>query len=300
MPDLPAGLRLLKHPCSRTNDAFAAEALPCLDSGAGLPPVAAACAVLTQLCCSAQLLKQHTRRLRSSEAKGGSAALLFRSPELRSLFHTSSQACAPRRRHISLLRSFVAEGGSATLAAAHTILEIYRVSDMSLARVLPSAQDEVNAAAFHPFPVRPLDLHPLTLVHLCVFSKCGPEVSPLRLSSHCARSLIAAAFHLFPGYGLCSQASDLAFHPLTGCSKAYAGVKHCNCTAVLRKLIFSATHHCHQRVVHFSCMPGLACSCYSRFEAARPVRVPCARAVAATGRCRCASHGVETHQQSHA
>ncbi|KAK9827688.1 hypothetical protein WJX81_000005 [Elliptochloris bilobata] len=56
------------------------------------------------------------------------------------------------RRHISLLRSFMAEDGSATLAAAHTILEIYRVSDMGLVRVLPSAQDEVNAAAFHPFP----------------------------------------------------------------------------------------------------------------------------------------------------
>ena len=62
--------------------------------------------------------------------------------------------CVRGRRHISLLRSFVAEDGSATLAAAHTILEIYRVADMSLARVLPSAQDEVNAAAFHPFPVR--------------------------------------------------------------------------------------------------------------------------------------------------
>ncbi len=75
-------------------------------------------------------------------------------------------ACEARRRHISLLRSFVAEDGSASLAAAHTILEIYRVADMSLARVLPSAQDEVNAAAFHPFPVRPRALSSLAKLFL--------------------------------------------------------------------------------------------------------------------------------------
>ena len=40
----------------------------------------------------------------------------------------------------------------------HTILEVYRVSDMSLVRVLPSAEDEVNAAAFHPHAVRPFVL----------------------------------------------------------------------------------------------------------------------------------------------
>ncbi|KAK9806171.1 hypothetical protein WJX72_004148 [[Myrmecia] bisecta] len=53
------------------------------------------------------------------------------------------------RRHISLLRSLVAEGG--TIIPVHTILEVYRVADMSLVRVLPTAEDEVNAAAFHPF-----------------------------------------------------------------------------------------------------------------------------------------------------
>ena len=36
----------------------------------------------------------------------------------------------------------------------HTVLEVYRVADMSVMRVLPSADDEVNAAAFHPFEVR--------------------------------------------------------------------------------------------------------------------------------------------------
>mmetsp|Transcript_7806 Transcript_7806/g.18684 ORF Transcript_7806/g.18684 Transcript_7806/m.18684 type:complete len:729 (+) Transcript_7806:188-2374(+) len=53
------------------------------------------------------------------------------------------------RRHISLLRSLVADGGS--IIPVHTILEVYRVCDMSLVRVLPSAEDEVNVATFHPF-----------------------------------------------------------------------------------------------------------------------------------------------------
>ena len=52
------------------------------------------------------------------------------------------------RRHISLLRSLVAHGGS--IMPVHTILEVYRVSDMSLVRMLPSAEDEVNVAVFHP------------------------------------------------------------------------------------------------------------------------------------------------------
>ncbi|KAG6393062.1 hypothetical protein SASPL_147292 [Salvia splendens] len=44
------------------------------------------------------------------------------------------------RRHSSLLKSVVI-GGDTT---------IYRVSDMELVRVLPSAEDEVNVACFHP------------------------------------------------------------------------------------------------------------------------------------------------------
>lgn len=31
-----------------------------------------------------------------------------------------------------------------------SIAQIYRVSDMELVRVLPSAEDEVNVACFHP------------------------------------------------------------------------------------------------------------------------------------------------------
>ena len=61
------------------------------------------------------------------------------------------------RRHISLLRSLVPDGTS-SIIPVHTILEVYRVADMSLVRVLPSAEDEVNAAAFHPHAVWPLVL----------------------------------------------------------------------------------------------------------------------------------------------
>lgn len=52
------------------------------------------------------------------------------------------------RRHSSLLRSIVVDGE--TTIPVYTILEIYRVSDMELVRVLPSAEDEVNVACFHP------------------------------------------------------------------------------------------------------------------------------------------------------
>lgn len=54
------------------------------------------------------------------------------------------------RRHGSLLRSILIDGETAI--PIYTILEIYRVSDMELVRVLPSAEDEVNVACFHPLP----------------------------------------------------------------------------------------------------------------------------------------------------
>lgn len=31
------------------------------------------------------------------------------------------------------------------------VIQVYKVSDMELVRVLPSAEDEVNVACFHPF-----------------------------------------------------------------------------------------------------------------------------------------------------
>ncbi|KAL5059802.1 hypothetical protein RYX36_031406 [Vicia faba] len=54
------------------------------------------------------------------------------------------------RRHGSLLKSIVIDGE--TTLPIYTVLEVYRVSDMELVRVLPSAEDEVNVACFHPFP----------------------------------------------------------------------------------------------------------------------------------------------------
>ncbi|XP_038713783.1 uncharacterized protein LOC120007553 isoform X1 [Tripterygium wilfordii] len=58
------------------------------------------------------------------------------------------------RRHGSLLKSIVIDGE--TTSPIYTVLEIYRVSDMELVRVLPSAEDEVNVACFHPFAGRGL------------------------------------------------------------------------------------------------------------------------------------------------
>ncbi|KAK3417131.1 hypothetical protein EUGRSUZ_H02881 [Eucalyptus grandis] len=52
------------------------------------------------------------------------------------------------RRHNSLLKSIVIDGENTV--PIYSILEVYRVSDMELVRVLPSAEDEVNVACFHP------------------------------------------------------------------------------------------------------------------------------------------------------
>ncbi|XP_075487100.1 uncharacterized protein LOC142526524 [Primulina tabacum] len=52
------------------------------------------------------------------------------------------------RRHSSLLKSVVIDGDRTM--PIYTILEIYRISDMELVTVLPSAEDEVNVACFHP------------------------------------------------------------------------------------------------------------------------------------------------------
>ena len=39
-----------------------------------------------------------------------------------------------------------------SFSQVHTILEIFDAKSMRLARVIPSAEDEVNAACFHPIP----------------------------------------------------------------------------------------------------------------------------------------------------
>nr|CAB3453059.1 unnamed protein product [Digitaria exilis] len=57
------------------------------------------------------------------------------------------------RQHNSLLSTVLVDGE--TSVSLYTVLEVYmvyRVSDMELVRVLPSAGDEVNVACFHPSP----------------------------------------------------------------------------------------------------------------------------------------------------
>jgi activating molecule in BECN1-regulated autophagy protein 1 len=54
------------------------------------------------------------------------------------------------KKHSSLLRSLVAQQNS--LIPLHTILEIVQTQKMSVTRALPSTEDEINAAAFHPCP----------------------------------------------------------------------------------------------------------------------------------------------------
>ncbi|CAN6204086.1 unnamed protein product [Urochloa humidicola] len=54
------------------------------------------------------------------------------------------------RQHDSLLRTILLDGD--TRVPLYIVLEVYRVSDMELVRVLPSAGDEVNVACFHPSP----------------------------------------------------------------------------------------------------------------------------------------------------
>lgn len=54
------------------------------------------------------------------------------------------------KKHNSLLRSLIVERGS--LVPLHTILELVRVYDMKVVGALPSSEDEINAACFHPMP----------------------------------------------------------------------------------------------------------------------------------------------------
>lgn len=53
---------------------------------------------------------------------------------------------------MSLFHSLEIEGDS--VKPLHTILELWRVEDLTLLRVLPEAMDEINTAAWNPIPVR--------------------------------------------------------------------------------------------------------------------------------------------------
>lgn len=55
------------------------------------------------------------------------------------------------RRHLSLLRSLVAEERG-SLLPVHTVLEVCRTKDLEVVRELPSTEDEVNVACFSPRP----------------------------------------------------------------------------------------------------------------------------------------------------
>jgi hypothetical protein len=53
------------------------------------------------------------------------------------------------------------------------MLQVYRVSDMELVKVLPSAEDEVNVACFHPSPGGGLAYG--TKVHFLLFLGLNPH-----------------------------------------------------------------------------------------------------------------------------
>lgn len=55
-----------------------------------------------------------------------------------------------------------------SFVSINTVLEVYRAKDMSLVRVLPSVDDEINTALFHPFMVWHMFLAPV----ICCWGKC--------------------------------------------------------------------------------------------------------------------------------
>ncbi|KAL0748499.1 hypothetical protein Bca101_030501 [Brassica carinata] len=64
---------------------------------------------------------------------------------------TSEHIMLAYGRHHAYLSNSIVTDGEAT-SHFFRVLEIYRVSDMELVRVLPSSEDEVNVACFHPSP----------------------------------------------------------------------------------------------------------------------------------------------------
>eukprot|EP01025_Chloroclados_australasicus_P033560 TRINITY_DN3426_c0_g1_i1.p1 TRINITY_DN3426_c0_g1~~TRINITY_DN3426_c0_g1_i1.p1 ORF type:complete len:700 (-),score=69.59 TRINITY_DN3426_c0_g1_i1:4159-6258(-) len=55
------------------------------------------------------------------------------------------------RKHIALLRESV-DRSDGSVSTTHTIMEIYKVKGLKLVCVLPSSEDEVNVATWHPVP----------------------------------------------------------------------------------------------------------------------------------------------------
>ncbi|RLM86516.1 hypothetical protein C2845_PM04G16230 [Panicum miliaceum] len=87
------------------------------------------------------------------------------------------------RHHNSLLKTILIDGE--TRVPLYRVLEVYRVSDMELVRVLPSVGDEVNVACFHPSPGAGL-----------VYGTKKGELSRFRLSP--TRSLVTIRRFNFP------------------------------------------------------------------------------------------------------
>ncbi|XP_020679337.1 uncharacterized protein LOC110097352 isoform X2 [Dendrobium catenatum] len=148
-------------PCGRFLVACVACMLPDLEGDSGIPSQASLDAMdvttsPTRHPISAHQVMYELRVYSLEEATFGS---VLASRAIRAAHCLTSIQFSPTsehillaygRRHSSLLRSIVIDGETAI--PIYTILEVYRVSDMELVRVLPSAEDEVNVACFHPLP----------------------------------------------------------------------------------------------------------------------------------------------------
>ncbi|XVF62752.1 hypothetical protein PTKIN_Ptkin09bG0033600 [Pterospermum kingtungense] len=146
-------------PCGRFLAACVACVLPHLEADPGLQSqlnsdVTGAATSPTRHPISAHRVLYELRIYSLEEATFG---LVLASREIRAAHCLTSIQFSPTsehillaygRRHRSLLKSVVIDGE--TYVPIYTILEVYRVSDMELVRVLPSAEDEVNVACFHP------------------------------------------------------------------------------------------------------------------------------------------------------
>ncbi|XP_076944564.1 uncharacterized protein LOC143615282 [Bidens hawaiensis] len=145
-------------PCGRYLAACVACVLPQFESGPGLPTQLhqeRAASSPTRHPISARQVMYELSIYSLEEATFGSVLI---SRPVRAAHCLTSIQFSPTsdhillaygRRHSSLLKSIVINGDSSL--SIYTVLEVYRVSNMELVSVLPSAEDEVNVACFHPF-----------------------------------------------------------------------------------------------------------------------------------------------------
>ncbi|KAL4443318.1 hypothetical protein ABPG75_011055 [Micractinium tetrahymenae] len=132
-------------------------------SGAGSPAAAAAAAAAVEAAAAAAAASMQPRpervvfEVRVFSIDGPTFGQVVGAKRIRAAHCLTSVQFSPccqhillayGKKHISLLRSLVADRGS--VLPLHTILEVFRLRDMELVRVLPSADDEINAACFHP------------------------------------------------------------------------------------------------------------------------------------------------------